>query len=83
MNLKFERCENCGGTVKPRKVTVDLRRGPRLFVFYNVRVGVCTKCGERYYPGPVLERLDELARHGLNGGVRRVSVPTFDLAKAM
>jgi len=44
-------------------------------------VGVCSRCGERYYPGPVLERLDEIAAHGMNGG-RRVSVPTFDLATA-
>ena len=79
MSQKFDRCENCGEVVRLRKVTVDLRRGARLYVFYNVPVGVCTKCGERYYPGPVLERLDELARHGMNGA-RRLSVPTLDLA---
>jgi YgiT-type zinc finger domain-containing protein len=79
---KFDKCEICGGRVRARKVTVDLRRHDRLHVFYNVPIGVCTKCGERYYPGPVLERLDELAAHGLANG-KRVSVPTFDLAEAM
>ena len=75
--MKFDPCEYCGGTVRRRKVTVDLRRGDRLSVFHNVPVGVCTKCGERYYPGRVLERLDEIAQHGLDGA-KSVPVPTFD-----
>jgi len=79
MKQKFDRCEICNGTVRGKHVTVDLRRGDRLYVFYNVPVGVCAKCGERYYRGPILERLDELAAHGMNGG-KRLSVPTFDLA---
>lgn len=77
--MKFDSCESCGGRVRERRVTVDLRRAARLYVFYHVPIGVCTKCGERYYPGPVLERLDELAEHGMNGG-KKLSVPTFDFA---
>jgi YgiT-type zinc finger domain-containing protein len=77
--MKFDACEICGGRVRERRVTVDLRRGERLYIFYRVPIGVCGKCGERYYPGPVLERLDELAEHGMNG-TKRLSVPTFDLA---
>lgn len=77
--MKFDACEICGGDVRERRVTVDLRRGQRLYVFYRVPIGVCRKCGERYYPGPVLERLGELAEHGMNGA-KRLSVPTFDLA---
>lgn len=78
--MKFDDCEYCGGRVRNREVTVDLRRGEKLYVFHNVPVGVCSRCGERYYPGPVLERLDELAAHGMNGA-KRLSVPTFDFAK--
>ena len=77
--MKFDACETCGGRVRERRVTIDLRRGQRLYVFYRVPIGVCTKCGERYYPGLVLERLDQLAAHGMNGA-KRLSVPTFDLA---
>ncbi len=77
--MRFDSCEVCGGPVRERRVTVDLRRGERLYVFYAVPVGVCRKCGERYYSGPVLERLDELAEHGMNGA-KRLSVPTFDFA---
>jgi YgiT-type zinc finger domain-containing protein len=79
MTPKFDRCESCGGVVRARKLTVDLRRGEKLYVVYNVPVGVCTRCGERYYPGLVLERLDELAGYGMNGA-KRMAVPTFDLA---
>jgi hypothetical protein len=60
---------------------VDLRRGDRLCVFKNVPIGVCAKCGERYYPGPVLEQLDELAQHGL-AGAKTIRVPTFAYAEA-
>jgi len=78
--MKFDNCEYCGGRVRTRSVTVDLRRHERLYVFYNVPLGVCGSCGERYYLGPTLERLDELAAHGMEG-TKRLSVPTFDFAK--
>lgn len=75
--MKFDRCEYCDGAVRTRRVTVDLRRGDTLSVFRNVPVGVCTKCGERYYPAPILERLEELAEHGMDGA-KTIRVPTFD-----
>ena len=78
--MKFDSCEYCGAPVRSRRVTVDLRRGTRLYVFHNVPVGVCSKCGERYYPGRVLEQLDEVAQHGLEGA-KTISVPTFDYAE--
>lgn len=78
--MRFDPCECCGGPVRARRVTVDLRRGERLFVFRNVPIGVCSKCGERYYPGPVLEQLDEIAQHGL-AGARAIRVPMVDYAK--
>lgn len=81
MKSNFDACEYCGGTVRAKRVTVDFRRKNDLFVFYNVPIGVCAKCGERYYPGPVLERLDEVASYGMSGS-KRISVPTFDMAKA-
>lgn len=79
--MKFDPCEYCGGTVRIRRVIVDLRRRARLSVFHNVPVGVCAKCGERYFPGRVLERLDEIAEHGLDRA-KTIQVPTFDFAEA-
>ena len=75
--MKFDACEYCNGSVRTRRVTVDLRRGSQLYIFDNVPVGVCSKSGERYYPGRVLERLDEIAEHGLEGA-KTVRVPRFD-----
>ena len=75
--MAFDSCEFCGGPVRSRRVTVDLRRGDKLAVFERVPVGVCTKCGERYYPGLLLERLDEIAEHASNGA-KSLRVPTFD-----
>jgi len=77
--MKFDACEHCNGKVRTRRVIVDLRRGARLYIFRNVPVGVCSKCGERYYPGPVLEQLDEIAQHAVNGA-KTIKVPAFDYA---
>jgi YgiT-type zinc finger domain-containing protein len=79
--MKYDACDFCGGKVRERRVTVDLRRQERLFVFYDVPVGVCTKCGERYYAGPVLEQLDELAQQGMPGA-KKLSVPTLNYSAA-
>ena len=78
--MKFDACEHCGGKVRTKRVIVDLRRGARLYIFRNVPVGVCSKCGERYYPGRTLEHLDEIAKHGLDQA-ETIRVPTFDYAE--
>ncbi len=70
-----------GGAVRLRKVTTDLRRGEQLGIFRNVPIGVCSRCGERYYPGRVLEHLDEIAAHALDRA-KVVRVPVFDYAQA-
>ena len=79
---RFDRCECCGGPVTEKKVTVDIRRKEELFVFENVPVGVCTKCGERFYPGPVLERLNEIAAHR-ELVTSTIKVPRLDFAEAV
>ena len=79
--MKFDSREICGGPVRNRRVTVDLRRGDRLYVFCNVPIGMCAKCGERYYPGPILKQLDELAEHAMDGR-KTLAVPTMDFTVA-
>ncbi len=82
MATTHDKCEYCGGNVRERRVTVDLRVKGKLYVFENVPVGVCQKCGERYYRGPVLERLEELANHK-KLFKEKIQVPRFDFAEAM
>ena len=77
--MRFDPCEYCGGGVRLRRVTVDLRCAERLTVFRNVPVGVCGKCGERFYPGPVLEQLHEIARHALRPN-KTIRVATLDFS---
>jgi YgiT-type zinc finger domain-containing protein len=81
MKTKHDNCDFCEGRVIERQVTVDLRYKGRLFVFENVPVGVCRKCGERYYRGTVLERLEELASHQ-RLFKKKIQVPLVDFAEA-
>ena len=78
--MRYDNCEYCGGQVKEKKTTVDVRRGDQLCVFEHVPVGVCVRCGERYYPGPILERLNEMALHG-DIATSVVKVPCVDYAE--
>ena len=82
MKAKYDNCDYCGGRVFERLVTVDLRFKGKLYVFVFVAVGVCRICGERFYRGPVLERLEELASHQ-NFFKDRIQVPRFDFAEAI
>jgi len=76
----FDSCD-CGGKVVRRKVDIDYRYKGKLYVFQKAEIGVCRKCGERYYPGPLLERMEELCKH--HGLIKRIlKVPTFDLSRA-
>lgn len=59
---QYGRCENCGGPVVERRLTVDRRFKGRLHEFENVPVGVCQDCGQRVYKGRVLERMELLSR---------------------
>lgn len=58
---KREPCDFCDGTLSPRRVIVDLRRGRSLRVIENVPALVCSQCGERYYTQDVMRRLERLA----------------------
>lgn len=60
--VRYSNCENCGGKVVEKRLTVDHRFHEGLFEFENVPVGVCRECSERVYKGPVLERLERLAQ---------------------
>jgi hypothetical protein len=53
----------------------------KLYVFDNVPVGLCRKCGERYYRGSVLEWLEDLAGHK-DVFKKKIQVPRFDFAAA-
>ena len=62
---KFDyQCEWCEGTVKKNTVPREVFRHARGFVMLvDVEVGVCARCGRKYYDAKVLRRVEEIALH--------------------
>ncbi len=56
------KCEYCDGTVRERIVEREVFKHRHGFVILeNVPVGVCDKCGYRYYHSTLLRRVEEIA----------------------
>jgi YgiT-type zinc finger domain-containing protein len=72
-------CEYCEGTIRERRVRDDYWSGDQLVIIEDVPVGVCDRCGERYYPAAVLEKMDQIARRRSRiKRTIRVPVTTFE-----
>lgn len=72
-------CEYCDGRVEERRVRDDHWAGDDLVIIEDVPVGVCNRCGERYYPARVLEKMDRIvARRSRIKRTVRVPVARFD-----
>jgi len=55
-------CEWCRGTVREKTQTREILRHARGFVMLeDVPIGVCDKCGRKYYSAQVLRRVEEIA----------------------
>jgi YgiT-type zinc finger domain-containing protein len=68
-------CEHCEGTVRERRVDREALRHKGSFVILeDVPIGVCDRCGARYFDASVLRRVAEIGR-GTTPGVRTVEVP--------
>ena len=68
-------CEHCEGTVRERRVQREAFRHKDGFVILeDVPVGICDKCGARYFHATVLRRVAEIGR-GTTPPVRTVQVP--------
>jgi YgiT-type zinc finger domain-containing protein len=65
------KCEYCDGIVQERVVEREAFKHRLGFVILeNVPIGVCNKCGYRYYHSSLLHRVEEIARL-LSGRNRR------------
>jgi YgiT-type zinc finger domain-containing protein len=68
-------CEHCEGTVKERRIEREAFRHKDSFVILeDVPIGVCEKCGSRYFDATVLRRVAEIGR-GITPPVRIAQVP--------
>ncbi len=54
-----ERCEYCNGYIVERKVDLPRKVSGKYVLIKNVPVGVCRKCGMRYYAANVLKTIEE------------------------
>lgn len=56
------KCEYCDGTVRERVVKREAFKHKNGFVILeDVPIGVCDKCGTRYYHASLLKRVAEIA----------------------
>ena len=55
-------CEFCSGTVRPQTVEREVFRHAHGFVILErVTIGVCDRCGNRYYSADLLHQVEEIA----------------------
>jgi YgiT-type zinc finger domain-containing protein len=75
-------CEHCGGTVRERRVAREALRHKGSFVILeDVPIGICDKCGARYFDASILRRVAEIGR-GTIATQRTVVVPVERYAPA-
>ena len=73
------RCEYCTGTVREREIEKEVFKHKNGFVMLeSVPVGVCDKCGYRYYHSTILKRVDEIAE-GKRVPARTETIPVAQL----
>ncbi len=57
-------CEWCDGTVRQKILPREVFRHARGFVILeDAPVGVCDRCGHKYYSARILHRVEEVALH--------------------
>jgi YgiT-type zinc finger domain-containing protein len=67
--------EHCGGTVRERRVKHEALRHKGSFVILeDLPVGVCEKCGARYFDASILRRVAEIGR-GTIPSQRTMEIP--------
>ena len=84
MNDTIDRCDLCGGALKPGKTTLEIWRGEELLVIRDVQADVCQQCGEAYISPSVSERLDHfLGEYHRHRPERYLAVPQYSAVQAM
>jgi YgiT-type zinc finger domain-containing protein len=68
-------CEHCEGIVRERRVEREaLRQKGGFVILEDVPIGICQKCGARYFDASVLRRVAEIGR-GTAPASRTIEVP--------
>lgn len=72
-------CAKCGGGLETKRVAVDRRWKGELFVFEDVPVEWCSRCGEVWISAKVAKKM-EVCLVGGPGPRRTIAVTSFSLA---
>lgn len=84
MNEIMDRCDLCGGELRPGKTTLEIWSGEELLVIKDVLADVCQQCGEAYISAEISEKLDHfLAEYHRYRPERYIAVPQYSAAQAM
>ena len=73
-----ETCEYCDGTIVEKQIDIPRKVGNTYVLLENVPVGVCRKCGTRYYAANVLKMIEETLRRRRKA-VRELIMPVYSL----
>lgn len=78
MKNDLQYCYLCGGLLSQQSVTkIQTWKGNLVGIVENVPAWVCNQCGERYYDGPVLEKIDALVK-GKSKPQKNLTVPAYE-----
>ena len=79
-----DRCDLCGGELRPGVTTLEFWRGQELVVIVDVPADVCQHCHEAYLSPDISERLDRfLAERHRHCPERTLPVPLYSAAQAI
>ena len=84
MNETTERCDLCGGELRPGTTTLEIWQGDDLVVIRDVPARLCRQCDEAYVSADVSERLDEfIGERDKHEPKRRLAVPEYSVEQAI
>ena len=84
MNDLTDRCDLCGGELRPGRTTLEIWRGEELIVIRDVPADVCRQCREAYISASVSEQLDHfLVEHHRHRPERYLAVPQYAAVQAI
>ena len=76
ISRKFSDCSHCGGGVVERLLPTEITWEGQSFIFEDVPMGVCNRCGEKVMPPHVAETIDRILQ-GKEKRTRTAQVPVY------
>jgi YgiT-type zinc finger domain-containing protein len=84
MSDSTDRCDLCGGELRPGTTVLEIWRGKELIVIRDAPADVCQQCGEAYISAHVSELLDRfLEEHHRHKPERYLAVPEYAAVQAI